>query len=81
MGVKNPLYFQGGDVLATADDDVLLAIGDLDVAFPVDCGHVVGGEPVVLIDGIFVAESEAMSIWRPERVEVVDVVVSELHEV
>ena len=41
------LHFDGRNILAAADDDVLLAVHDLDVALFVPHGHVAGVQPAV----------------------------------
>jgi hypothetical protein len=38
------------------------------------------GDVHVGVAGVLMGEAEVLSIWRPEWVEVVDVVVGELHE-
>ena len=46
MGKQHPFHLQAGDILAAADDDVLLAIDDLNVAVRVDGGQITGPQPV-----------------------------------
>src|SRR5450432_4019237 len=45
------LHFDGRDILAAADDDVFLAVDDLDVVFLVPNAHVAGVKPAVRHDG------------------------------
>src|ERR1700751_5011275 len=39
------LYFDGRDVFAAADDDVFLAVDDLDVVVLIPGGHIAGVQP------------------------------------
>src|SRR5207237_2455881 len=52
-------HFDGRDVFAAADDDVLLAVDDVDVVFFVPHGHIAGVQPTLRHDfgggrGLFV---------------------------
>ena len=45
MGRQDVLDLLGSNVLATADKDVLLAVGDRQVALPVEAPDIAGAEP------------------------------------
>ena len=51
MGVDEVLNLLGVDVLAAADNHVLDAAGDFEVALGRAAGQIAGVEPAVLIDG------------------------------
>ena len=48
--VEQVLDLLGGDVLALADDDVLQATGEHDVAVGADVADVAGAEPAVVVE-------------------------------
>ena len=54
VGHDHALYFDGGHPLPTALDDVLAAVRNLKVPVAVYCGHIAGGEPLVLNRGVLV---------------------------
>ena len=51
VGGDGALHFDGGNVFAAGDDDVLLAVHDVDVVLFVPHGHVAGVQPAVGHDG------------------------------
>ena len=82
MAIEQVLDLDHRDVLAAADDHVLAAAGDADIALRVDAGQVAGVEPVVGIGAVQVratqvaaevgtgAQHQAASLARRQRLAV-----------
>ena len=64
MGHDYALDFNGRHPLSTAFNDILAAICYLEVPVTVYCGHIAGGEPVVLQRGILLMLQSVMKVFE-----------------